>query len=69
MFDMSRAKIKGKAGVQCSGERTQNLPPFIRSGYPKIASAVHLTTVLCGIAPVSSEQACFIIIHSHPSCP
>ena len=61
MFDMSRAKIKGKPGVQCS--------PFICSGFPKIAGAVHLTTVLCGIAPVSTEQACFIIIHSHPSCP
>ena len=50
LFDMSRAKIKGKTGVQCSSERTQNLPVFIRSGFPQIASAAHL-------------QRCYVVSH------
>ena len=61
IFEMCRAKLKGKTGVCCRSDGTQMLSPRTRSG---ILQAVHLTEMLRGLTYVSSEQA---VLHSSES--
>ena len=56
MFDMCRAKLKGKRGVYCKSDGTQKLLSCMHSGILQAANAVHLTAVLCDLPPIQTRQ-------------